>query len=150
MESLKPLWLTPEGVSHLQNEQSRTRLLLQEITEQIRENAIAKDAEDFAQTIALRQQMQNRIKQLDYVLSRAKIATKTHGDTVEIGSTVYLSDGINKRVITIVGSEEADPIKGAISAESPLGEAVLGKIAGSHVWVQSPAGRRELIVTFVG
>lgn len=149
MGVLKQLWLTPDGMVHLQNEQSREQQSLREITEQIRENAIAKDAEDFAHAIALQQQAQNHLKQLEYVLSRAKVATPRHTNIIEIGSTVRLNDGARDRTVTIVGSEEADPMKGAISSESPLGKAVLGKTAGNHVWVDSPAGRRKFAIALV-
>lgn len=149
MGGLKQLWLTPEGVVHLRNEQSREQQFLREITEQIRDDAITKDAEDFAHTIALQQQTQNHLKQLEYVLSKAKVATARHGNVIEIGSAVCLNDGVHDRTVTIVGSEEADPMKGAISSESPLGKAVLGKTTGNRVWVNSPAGRHEFVIVLV-
>ncbi len=149
MESIKTLWLTPRGASELQHEKSRQQQFLRKITEQIHENAIPKDAEDFAHDIAMQQQAQNRLRKLEYVLSRAKIASDSHGSTVDIGSTLCLDDGIKTHTITIVGSEEADPVKGAISAESPLGKAVFGKIAGERVLFDSPAGHRELVIMLV-
>ena len=43
----------------------------------------------------------------------------------------------------IVGSQEADPINGAISEDSPFGKALLGKAEGSDVTVDAPAGPVE-------
>lgn len=149
MGGFKQLWLTPAGVVNLQNEQSRDQQFLRKITEQIRDDAIAKDAEDFAHAIALQQQTQNHLKQLEYVLARAKIAVVHHGNTIEIGSVVCFNDGVHDRTVTIVGSEEADPMKGTISSESPLGKAVLGKKVGNRVWVDSPTGRRKFVITSV-
>ena len=40
----------------------------------------------------------------------------------------------------IVGSQEADPMNGAISEDSPFGKALLGKIPGDDVTVDAPAG----------
>ena len=40
----------------------------------------------------------------------------------------------------VVGSAEADPAKGKISNESPLGTALLGKRIGEKAVVQAPAG----------
>ena len=43
----------------------------------------------------------------------------------------------------IVGSQEADPMNGAISEDSPFGKALLGKNAGDEVVVDAPAGPVE-------
>ena len=47
-------------------------------------------------------------------------------------------------VFHIVGSAEADPTKGRISNESPVGKALLGKRAGDEVQVKIPDGVRYL------
>ncbi len=39
-----------------------------------------------------------------------------------------------------VGSQEADPMSGKVSDESPFGKAMLGKKVGSIVEVEAPAG----------
>ena len=44
---------------------------------------------------------------------------------------------------TIVGSNEADPNKGFISNESPIGRAFLGRKVGEKVIVKIPRGERE-------
>ena len=43
----------------------------------------------------------------------------------------------------IVGSQEADPMKGTISEDSPFGKALLGKNAGDEITVDAPAGPVE-------
>jgi transcription elongation GreA/GreB family factor len=40
----------------------------------------------------------------------------------------------------LVGSSEADPRKGLISNESPIGRALIGKRVGDEVTVVAPAG----------
>jgi transcription elongation factor GreA len=62
-------------------------------------------------------------------------------ERVWIGSTVEVKSGIRRRTFTIVGSEEADPDKGFISNESPLGQAFLGKKIDEEVEVETPAGK---------
>ena len=39
-----------------------------------------------------------------------------------------------------MGSQEADPMNGRISEESPFGRALLGKREGEEVVVEAPAG----------
>ena len=41
----------------------------------------------------------------------------------------------------LVGPDESDAAKGAISIESPIGRVLVGKRAGDEVEVQRPAGR---------
>lgn len=48
-------------------------------------------------------------------------------------------DGQNKEY-TIVSFNEADPLAGMISNESPMGEAFVGKKVGDTVMVHSPKG----------
>lgn len=59
----------------------------------------------------------------------------TVGDIVD----VQKSNG-DRREFTIVGSNEADPLNGKISNESPLGRSFLGKIPGEEVRVSTPSG----------
>ena len=47
----------------------------------------------------------------------------------------------------IVGATEADPAKGKISHESPLGKALLGKKQDDIVSVLAPAGKIEFKIT---
>ena len=50
-------------------------------------------------------------------------------------------------IACIVGPDESDPAQGLLSMESPLGRALLGKLAGDDVRVQTPKGelRYEVI-----
>ncbi len=49
----------------------------------------------------------------------------------------------------IVGPDEADPRRGFISVDSPVGRALLGREAGDVVSVQRPGGAKELSVVDV-
>ena len=63
-------------------------------------------------------------------------------DTVRIGSTITVLDKEfgEKETYQVVGSQEADPMNGRISEESPFGKALLGKTVGADVVVDAPAG----------
>ncbi|MGM9537261.1 MAG: transcription elongation factor GreA [Candidatus Onthomonas sp.] len=47
----------------------------------------------------------------------------------------------------IVGSQEADPMNGRISEESPFGKALMGKEVGDEVTVEAPMGSLSYRVT---
>ena len=50
-----------------------------------------------------------------------------------------LEDG-TEETYTIVGSQEADPMNGRISEDSPFGKALMGKEKGAEVVVEAPVG----------
>ena len=89
----------------------------------------------------------SRIAELDENLSNYTIieAQETHLDIVHVGNTVIVEDQEfdEKLSYQIVGSQEADPMNGRISEDSPFGKALLGKAEGSDVTVDAPAGPVE-------
>ena len=46
----------------------------------------------------------------------------------------------------IVGSQEADPMHGLISEESPFGRALMGKRVGDEITVEAPAGHSHYTI----
>jgi transcription elongation factor GreA len=68
---------------------------------------------------------------------------------VQLGSKVKVRDEYGEETFTIVGPVEADPKKGLISLESPVGKALLGKTAGEKVKVTTPGGSSTLNVLSV-
>ncbi len=62
-------------------------------------------------------------------------------DTVEFGATVAAHDNRGRPLrVRIVGEDEADPVHGSISFESPVAKALLDHRPGDRVLVQRPAG----------
>ena len=85
--------------------------------------------------------VEQRIAELEERVRDAVVMQKpTKTDTVRVGSTVRVSAVRGDATYMIVGSEEADPVGGKISNESPLGKAFLGKKAGDKAEVKTPAG----------
>ena len=72
------------------------------------------------------------------VVSESEINT----DNVSVGTTVkYLNVNTGKESeYGIVGADEADPLNGLISNESPIGMALLGHKVGDTVEVEIPKG----------
>jgi len=62
---------------------------------------------------------------------------------VAMGSSVTVSSNGKEKEYTIVSFNEADPLNGKISNESPLGLAFLGKKKGETVMVETPRGTVE-------
>ncbi len=89
-------------------------------------------------------QVEARIVSLENMLKNAVVISEEDRDTsiVEIGAKVKLLDVEFDEEVTykIVGSTEADPDKGKLSDESPLGAALLGRSTGETIDVEAPAG----------
>ncbi len=67
---------------------------------------------------------------LEYRINNAEIVEASNGEVVELGSTVELKTPKGRRKYTILGASEADPAKGVISHQSPLGEELMGRRVG--------------------
>ena len=71
-----------------------------------------------------------------------KIDTGAVKGTVTLGSVVKVRDldeGCEEQY-TIVGSQEADPMSGRVSDDSPFGRGLYGHVAGDKIDVDAPAG----------
>ncbi len=95
--------------------------------------------------------LEDRISQLESVLTHAEIVSTHHSDKVEVGSVVHIKKSGDKkeRVYNIVGSEEADTSAGKISFKSPLGQALLGKKKGESFAFSTPAGEAKYTVVTI-
>ena len=86
----------------------------------------------------------SRIAEVQNLLENAEIIEKSYETgKVVIGSTVKVrdvSEGFEEEY-TIVGSQEADPMSGRISDDSPFGRGLMGHAVGEIVTVEAPAGQ---------
>ncbi len=88
--------------------------------------------------------IQSRIGEINAILYNAEvIADNISKGIVSIGSTIVVKVNGQKKEYTIVGAQEANPLEGKISNESPLGSAFLGKAEGNKIDIQVPAGIQE-------
>jgi transcription elongation factor GreA len=149
--------ITADGLARLSEvlEQLRTSGR-REMTERIR-TAISTDA-DFtanADYQAAREEqalLEARIERLERQLDAARVAAPDAANgVVDLGERVRLRDlETGKRLeYELVGTFEADPASGRISAESPLGRALLGRRKGEVAVVEAPRGQRQLRITSI-
>jgi len=75
--------------------------------------------------------LEGKILELEKIIRSAKVIKETsQKDYVEIGSKILLLLDDQEMELEIVGSNEANPLKGKISGESPLGQTILRKRKG--------------------
>ena len=147
-------FLTPQGYQEREQElhhlrtvrrQEVARRLHQALEEgDILENAELEDARNEQAFV------EGRILQLETMLRDVVIIEETGPrETVGLGSRVTVVEGDGPpETYHIVGSAEADPARGLISNESPLGRALMGQKVGEKAIVNAPAG--VLVFEIVG
>lgn len=150
----KPIFLTPEGRTKLEAELEQLKTVRRaQVAERIHS---AKEEGDIMENSAYDEAkneqafVEGRIMTLEQMLKNAVMidATRATG-IVGIGSYVTVLERGEKddEMFQIVGSAEADPTKGRISNESPVGRALLGKRVGDEVQIKIPDGIRYLKIT---
>jgi len=146
-------FLTQEGYQALQEELNHLRNeKREEIAQRLREAMEGGELIENAEYEAAKNEqafVEGRIKELEILLATARVIDdkSVRQDAVQIGSTVTIEEeGGSPEVYTIVGAAEANPTKGRISNESPLGQALLNKKAGQVVEVNAPAGSFKVTV----
>jgi len=90
-------------------------------------------------------QLERQIAQMEVDLANARPLEEMDipSDTCYIGATVTLVDieDACRETYTLVSPPEADPRKGKLSVESPIGKGLLGRKEGEEVEIQIPAGK---------
>jgi len=141
-------YITKEGLQKLRAELEYLRKTkMPEVVERIArakelgdlsENAEYQDAKDEQGFIA------GRIAELENLINKSEVIRANGSkEVVNIGCTIKVRCGKNEYSYTIVGSNEANPSKGLISNESPIGRAFLGCKKGEKVVVAIPRGEME-------
>ena len=147
-------YLTPAGYAALKEE--FRRLLYVErpaMVEQVADAAAMGDRSENAEYIYGKKklrQIDSRIRFLEGRLSDVVVVDPTQqaARDIRFGATVILEDEDLGEEFTyvLVGEDEIDPTAGRISWQSPVGQALIGKVQDDVVLVRTPKGARELIV----
>lgn len=86
----------------------------------------------------------SRIAEVENILQNCVVIEEHEQDpnAVRLGSSIKVLDlEFNEEErYQVVGSQEADPMNGRISEDSPFGRALLGRAVGDEVHVEAPAG----------
>lgn len=95
----------------------------------------------------------SRIAEVKNLIENAEVIEKTETDdnTVALGSMVKVMDMQEEleEEYQIVGSQEANPMIGRISDDSPFGRGLLGHAVGEVVVVEAPAGQMKFKIVSI-
>lgn len=144
----KQFKLTPKRLQDLQDELTYLKTVREkEVADQIKEARSFGDLSENSEYDEAKNEqgkLYSRIAEIEAVLNNyVVIEEKPTSDTaVNLGSQVTVQDleTGEKEEYRVVGSQEADPINGRISEDSPFGKALIGKEVGEEVEVDAPMG----------
>jgi transcription elongation factor GreA len=145
---MKETLITVDGFARLCEDLERLKTTgRSEMTARIR-HAVSTDADASANAdyLAAREEqalLEARIARLEERLTEARVVEPDAANgVVDLGERVRLRDLDTgaRHEYELVGSLEADPAAGRISAESPLGRALIGRRRGEVALVDAPKG----------
>jgi transcription elongation factor GreA len=137
--------LTYEGLTQLEDELHDLKVnQRKEVAQKIKEAREQGDLSENAEYDAAKDEQRDieaRIEEIEKILRNVEVVIEDEVDVnmINIGCKVRIYDiGYNEELTyKIVGSTEANSLKGKISNESPLGSALLGKKIGETVNVDT-------------
>lgn len=143
--------LTYEGLRQLEDELhdlkvNQRKAVAQKIKEAREQGDLSENAEYDAAKDEQRD-IEARIEEIDKILKNAEVVVEDEVDvnTINIGCKVRIYDMEFEEELEykLVGSTEANSLRGKISNESPLGSKLIGKTVGDVVSVETHAGSMQ-------
>ena len=146
-----PRFITPEGIARIRSEYDELfgteRPKLVEIISWAAANGDRSENGDYIYGRKRLREIDRRLAYLGKVMKHAKVvnpALQESRDQVRFGATVELVDETDsRRLLTIVGDDEADASSGRIGWSAPLARALIGARVGDERIVRLPAGEKS-------
>ena len=140
--------LTYEGLQKLESELHNLKVVKRkEVAQKIKEAIEQGDLSENAEYDAAKDEQRDieaRIDEIEKILKNAEVVVEEEVDLdkISVGCRVKILDMEYDEELDykIVGSTEANSLKGKISNESPVGKALLGAKVGEVVTVETQAG----------
>ena len=143
--------LTYQGLQKLEEELQNLKVVRRkEVAQKIKEARDQGDLSENAEYDAAKDEQRDieaRIEDIEKILKNAEVVVEEEVelDNISIGCKVKILDVEENEELEykIVGSTEANSLKGKISNESPVGKALIGAKIGDVVKVETHVGELE-------
>lgn len=150
MTDRPPRFITPEGFARIRAEYEELfgaeRPKLVDTIAWAAGNGDRSENGDYIYGRKRLREIDRRLSYLSKVMKQAKVvdpASQEQRDTVRFGATVELADHDDeRRILTLVGEDEADASAGRISWAAPIARALVGARVGDERAVRLPAGEK--------
>jgi len=151
---IKKNYITKSGLVELKAElEQLQKVERKEVANRIRkavEEGDISESGEYSEAKERQAFVEGKIIELTGRIKNAVVIKKSgRGNKVKIGSVVVVKSNGQETKYKIVGSEEADPVAGKVSNESPIGQAFLDKEVGEKVKVETPVGPKSYKITAI-
>jgi transcription elongation factor GreB len=151
MADPSPRFITPQGFARIREEYDvlfgTERPKLVETIAWAAANGDRSENGDYIYGRKRLREIDRRLSHLSRIMKAAKIvnpASQKARDEVRFGATVELADeDDNRRILTIVGDDEADASAGRIGWSAPVARALIGARTGEERIVRLPSGEKS-------
>ena len=151
MADARPRFITPEGFARIRSEYQELfgteRPKLVETIAWAAANGDRSENGDYIYGRKRLREVDRRLSHLSRIMKAAKVvdpASHTSRDQVRFGASVELADeDDSRRMLTIVGDDEADATNGRIGWSAPLARTLIGARVGDERIVRLPAGEKS-------
>ena len=149
-------YISKDGHAQLAAELHRLRSVERpRIVDEVAAAAAQGDRSENAEYIYGKKKLREIDRRSRFLMKRLEVlqpidADSPRGNKVFFGAWVQFEDEEgDSRVVRILGEDEVNLDRGHISYRSPIGRMLLGKQESDSVLVDSPSGRREVVITKV-
>jgi len=151
MSDRPPRFITPQGFARIRAEYEQLFAVERpKIVETVSWAASLGDRSENADYLYGKKRLREIDRRLSYLSKAMKSANlvdparQEQRDTVRFGATVELADEDDaRRILTLVGEDEADASAGQISWAAPIARALIGAKVGDERIVRLPAGEKS-------
>ena len=149
---MEQVYLTEEGLKQLEEKLNYYKTVKR--PEVIKKIGLAREFGDLSENAEYdaakdeQASIEAEIEEMEFKVRNCVIINEVDTSKVSLGCSVILYDKEFDEDVEykIVGSTESNPREGLISNESPVGQAILGKVVGDEVVVETPNGTLYFVV----
>ncbi len=144
---MKDRYLTKDGLEKLREELEDLKIVKRrEIAEAIHTAKEEGDLSENAEYVNAKEEqhrLEEKIAQIESVIKNAHVVSRAGKSKVTVGNMVLIVCDKKEIEYKIVGSDEANPLEGMISNESPVGRALMQRKKGERILIPTPVGEKE-------
>jgi len=126
-------------VEELKYREKELRKKIADTLNEMRNQGDLRENDGYSMAVEEQSVNEQKIMELKEKIQNTEIIKEAKGDRVSMGHTVTLRNSKDV-VYEITGEEEANPLEGKISHNSPIGKAIMGKKVGDEVTITTPKG----------
>lgn len=147
--------MTEEGLEKLKQELQQLESVKREKAKQRIKHARSfcdfREDSEYDMAVKEMENIEKRVASLKYMIQQAEIIEKQNQSQVALGSTISFKTIPDGEIETymIVGTEEADPVKGKISNNSPIAKSLFGAEVNDEVTMKTPGGKWQVKIVSI-